>query len=184
MEISIDALRERIETHRSSHSGKLILATYGLPGSGKSTLTRALFPGTCTISLDKCREWLTDDVGNQDANKYLGAVMASVLFARLEAGVAGTTVVDNTHLDPAYLQGLFTVTDRWAVPKVVLALDIEDGALAENLAARDRKIPDWAMARMKGQIRDWKHLVQQDFGAHGFQWIEVRVCPGNVYHLK
>lgn len=113
----------------------------GAAGSGKSTVAAA-FPPSWRLSLDACREQVSDDAGDQAATPAAAHVRDQVLAARLARGLS--TVLDATHTDTGLRQWLAELAyANHAMPAVAIVVRTPLDVCQARQAARpqNRRVP-------------------------------------------
>lgn len=128
---------------------KLILLV-GLPGSGKSTY--AANHNLPTISSDRIRELLLDDVTGQSANGAVFSLVRRLVTDRLKLR-RPLTCVDATNLTPKERRPYRLIAARYGASIEAVCFNIPLEVCKERNRIRHRNVPEEIMDRMAARLR-------------------------------
>ncbi len=127
-----------------------IVLLIGLPGSGKSTWAAA--QGWNAISSDALRLLLSDNMANQNIHARVFACLRYLLRQRLRIGCE-VNCVDATNLTAAGRRPYFSVAHSHGARVDAVYFDIPFAVALRRNLARQRQVPEAAMARMAARLQ-------------------------------
>jgi polynucleotide kinase-phosphatase len=152
-----------------------LVVLVGPSGSGKSTFARKHFRPTEVLSSDFFRGLVSDDEGNQSANKDAFELLHQAVAKRL--AWRRLTVVDATNLQPDNRKVLLDLARRYHYLTVAVVFDLPEGLCqAHNRKRSGRSVPPRVVAHQSRQLRRSVHRL----GAEGFRFVYVLSSPEEV----
>ncbi len=132
---------------------KLSLITLiGPSGAGKSTFAKKYFSNTTVVSSDACRAMIMDDEMSLEATTDAFDLLHNIVDKRLKNGLL--TVVDATNTQKMARKPYLELAKKHHFFSVAIVLDLPEKVCKANNAAReDRKVPNYAIAQQKSQLR-------------------------------
>ena len=128
-----------------------IVVLVGLPGSGKSTYLDHVAPSGGGLSSDAVRRLLADDETDQSIHVQVFQTLRYLLEQRL--AIARTvTYIDATNLTPEERRPYLEIGRKWNCEVEAVFLDVPLEVCRERNAARPRKVPDEALAKMAAKL--------------------------------
>ncbi|WTX00943.1 ATP-binding protein (plasmid) [Streptomycetaceae bacterium NBC_01309] len=140
-----------------------LIVLIGAAGAGKSTVAAA-FPASWRLSLDACRQQVSDDAGDQTATPDAANVRDHILSARLSRGLP--TVLDATHTDTGLRQWLAKLAFAWEMPAVAITVRTLLEVCQARQAARpeNRQVPLDTVATQHAAVPTAEQLYAEGFG--------------------
>jgi len=146
-----------------SSPSQRVYVLVGLPASGKSTWLAGR--GVTPLSSDGMRLLLRDNENDQTIHGTVFALLRRLLRLRLELGAA-ESYIDATNLTRRERRQWIKIADWYGAECVAVHFDVPLAVCLERNAARQRMVPEDAMARLA------KRLTPPEL-AEGFAAIEV-----------
>ena len=140
-----------------------IVVLVGLPGSGKSTYIEQA--GGHGLSSDAIRKLLADDETDQTIHARVFQTLRYLLEQRLEIG-RPLTYIDATNLTPDERRPYIEIARAHGCEIEAVFLDVPLEVCRERNAARNRVVPDQALAQMAARLTPPQTI-------EGFQRVEV-----------
>jgi predicted kinase len=139
-----------------------VVALIGASGSGKSNIAAA-FPRSWRLSLDQCREHVSDDAGAQDSTAAAVLVFDAVLSGRLARSL--TTVVDTTNTERAVRAALVERAHRHQMPAIAILVPTDLAICQARQQRRDpnRHVPAPVVARQHADVPSRDQLLTEGF---------------------
>ncbi|MFD8609499.1 AAA family ATPase [Streptomyces sp. NPDC059631] len=128
-----------------------LIVMIGAAGSGKSTWAKT-WPSTQVLELDRFRELVSDEAGDQGATGDAVAALHTVLEARLAR--KRTTVLDATHTEFTVRARLVQTAHRHGVPAVAFVVPTPEDVCVQRQAGRspDRAVPEDVVRRQHAEV--------------------------------
>jgi predicted kinase len=126
-----------------------IVVLVGLPGSGKSTYIEQL--GTGALSSDAIRKLLVDDETIQTIHERVFETLRYLLRQRLALG-RPVTYVDATNLTPQERRPYIGIGKAFGCTLEAVYFDVPLAVCRERNRARQRVVPDEALAGMAAKL--------------------------------
>jgi len=126
-----------------------IVVLVGLPGSGKSTYLQQAGPGG--LSSDAVRHLLADDETDQSIHVQVFQTLRYLLEQRLAIG-REVTYIDATNLTPEERRPYIEIARTWQCDIEAVYFDVPLQLCLDRNAARARKVPEDAMAKMAAKL--------------------------------
>jgi predicted kinase len=156
----LDALGHRINRNtqaKKQRQGaavlKKLVLMVGIPGSGKTTLSRTLIEkGYLCLNADSIRKELWGDENDQREPE----TVFGKFFAQLEEAMAGGTdiVIDNTNINRRHRQPILERAAKFGYQDVQLwVLDVPVEVCLERNRKRERNVPEDIVRNMDTTIR-------------------------------
>jgi predicted kinase len=126
-----------------------VVVVSGLPGSGKTTAIRSLYPGWTVVSLDALRATM-----DTEPTESQGPVLSAAFEAARVHLRAGTPFVwDATALGKRTRAKIVGLARDYGAPVHALSLDVPQRVARARNAARTNPVPDAVVAKLAG-LRD------------------------------
>ncbi len=122
----------------------------GLPGSGKSTwLARN---GHNALSSDEIRNWLSDDITNQNIHRRVFATIRYLLRHRIELG-RPRTFIDATSLTRKDRRPFVKMAELYDCDVEAIFFDVPLEICQQRNRARARVVPEAAICEMARRLK-------------------------------
>ena len=128
-----------------------IVVLVGLPGSGKSTYLQQVAPSGGGLSSDAVRHLLADDETDQSIHVQVFQTLRYLLEQRLAIS-RPVTYIDATNLTPEERRPYLEIGRKWNCEVEAVFLDVPLEVCLERNAARPRKVPADALAKMAAKL--------------------------------
>lgn len=146
-------------------NNKFLLATMGIPGSGKTYATHQMYadaPNAVIINPDAIRAELTGDAADQSRNAEVFQIAHQRVRDALADPDIGIVVFDATNTKRFAREALLAIASEFDTRTTLLMFDTDYETCCERNSLRERTVPDFAMVRMQAEFLSAKKCVPDE----------------------